>query len=372
MADRDRRTQGPGPKPVRKPAASRAAETRRRNRLLLLERIRTRTAREDDAVGVLPALFVQAALPHREVYALGPDGRPLTVPTGRPAPDGTPEINRALATHYQATSGHLTLTVRAGLRPGPTAAHPPVSRGVPFGGLARVLLTHVVTEAKRRDAQTVDLGRTLSDFCERVAVTPSGGKHGRIPYLTDQLLRLATCAVTYEWTERRGRAGHGPPAAPPRRDLHGDNLFIARTYHFWHCAATPGSEEAHGGTIRLADDFWRDVARACVPVDLRKVHFLRAHPTALDLYAWLTRRLDKLDRDAETHVVLNYDQLHGHLGSHYATDADGALTPTGKQEFGRAVRHALRVVRAAWPALYVETPRGRVVVHATGPDVPRA
>lgn len=342
---------------TRKPAASRAAETRRRNRLRLLERIRTRTPYQDHAVGVFPSLLVQAALPHREVYALGPDGTPIVIPTGRRARDGRPETTRALATQYQTVNGHLTLTVRAGLTRGA------VSRGIPYGGLARLLLAHVVTEAKRRNSQTVDLGRTLTAFCERVAITPSGGPHGRIPYLTDQLLRLATCAITYEWEKRRGYG-----AAP---DLRGDNLFIANHYRFWHCDATPGSEPASGGSLRLGDDFWRDVARSCVPFDLRKVQFLRAHPTAIDLYLWLTHRLHKLDDDAEPEVALSLDQLHAQLGSHYATRPDGRLAPKAKQEFGRAVTKALRVIRAAWPALHVERPRGRLVLHATGPDIPR-
>ena len=348
-------------------SASRAVETRRRNRVQLLERIWTRTPYQDHAVGVFPSLLVQTALPHKEVYAHGPDGRLLAVPTGHLAPDGSAETRHVLAPHYQATNGDFTLTVRAGLCPGPTAAHPPVSRGVPYGGLARLLLAFVVTEAKRRESQVVDLGHTLSAFCERVAITPSGGKHGRIDYVIDQLLRLVTCAISYEWTERRGYG-----AAPPRRDLRGENLPIAHRYHLWHCDATPGSEPVTGGSLRLADDFWRDVLRTCVPFDFRKAQLFRAHPTALDLYFWLTHRLHKLDDDAETQVALSLDQLHDQLGSHYATAPDGRLTPDGKREFGRAVTKALGAVRAAWPALRVERPRGRIIVHATGPDVPRA
>lgn len=366
MADHEHDGQGSDDRNARKRAASRAAETRRRNRLHLLERIRTRTPHEDHAVGVFPSLLVRAALPHREVFALGPDDQPTTVPTGRLAADGSPEREKVLAHHYQATNGDFTLTVRAGLVPGPTAAHPPVSRGVPFGGLARLLLAFIVTEAKKRESQTIDLGRTLSAFCERVAITPSGGPNGRVDRVIDQLLRLVTCSVTYEWKTRR--RGYG--ATPPRSDRRGENLFLANRYHLWHCDATPGSEPATGGSVRLADDFWRDVLRLCVPFDFRKAQFLRAHPLALDLYFWLTHRLHKLDDDAETHVVLSLDQLHDQFGSHYAT-AEGTLTPEGKREFGRAVTKALGQVRAAWPALRVERPRGRLLVHATGPDVPR-
>jgi hypothetical protein len=357
MDDRPDRPRRSSPRSTRKRAASRAAETRRRNWLLLLERIRTRTPYEDHAVGVFPALLVQAALPHKEVYALGPGGTPIVIPTGQRSRNGMPETTRALATQYQTVNGDLTLTVRAGLNRGA------ISRGIPYGGLARLLLAYVVTEAKRRNSQVVDLGDTLTEFCERVAITPSGGKNGRIPYLTDQLLRLATCAITYEWEKRRGYG-----AAPT---LRGDNLFLATHYRFWHCDATPGSEPASGGSLRLADDFWRDVARSCVPFDLRKVQLLRHHPTAIDLYLWLTHRLHKLDDAAEPGVALSLDQLHAQLGSHYATRPDGRLAPTAKQEFGRAVTKALTVIRAAWPSLHVERPRGRLVLHATGPDIPR-
>ena len=356
--DRPRRS---GPPSTRERAASRAAETRKRNRLLLIERIRTRSPYEDHAVGVYPSLLVQAPFPHKEVLLYGPRNEPILLPTGRRDRDGTPETTPALATQYQTTNGDVTLTVRAGLDRGA------VSRGIPCGGLARYLLALVFTEAKRQGSQVVNLGRTLTDFCERAVITPSGGAHGRIEYVTDQLLRLATCAITYEWKKRRGYG-----AAPPRSDLRGDNLFIARAYHLWHCDATPGSEAASGGTIRLADEFWRDVLRSCVPVDLRKLQLLRGHPTALDLYLWLTYRLHKLDDDSIPALYLSLDQLHAQLGSHYATTPEGALTPEGKREFGRSVTKALVVIRAAWPALRVERPRGRIVVHATGPDVPRA
>jgi len=367
MADLPRRAHGSDPRYPRRPAASRAAETRQRNRVLRLKRIRTRTAREDNAVGVFPSLLVRVALPHREVYVLGPDGKPLTVATSRLAPDGQPEREKILASHYQAVNGDLTLTVRAGLHPGRTAGLPPLSRGVPFGGLARLLLAHIVTEARKRESQDVNLGCTLSTFCERVAITPSGGEHGRIGYVTDQLTRLVTCSISYEWAERRGYG-----AAPLERHLRGENLFIANRYHIWHRDATPSSEPITSGTLRLADDFWRDVLRQCIPFDFRKAHFLRAHPTALDLYFWLTHRLYKLADAAETEVALSLDQLHDQLGSHYATGPEGALTPEGKREFGRAVRKALDAIRVIWPALRVETPRGRIVLYATGPDVPRA
>jgi hypothetical protein len=306
-----------------------------------------------------PSLFVQAMLPHKERYLLDADGHPVEVRTGRALADGSPETERLLATHYTATNGEFSLTIRAGMTKGPSIAHPQVSRGIPYGGLARLLLCFIVTEARKRDTRTIDLGRTLTAFCERVDITPSGGEHGRIRYVLDQLQRLATCVVTFEWENR----------APGRRDLRGEHLLVVDAYHFWHQAASASTETADGGTITLADKFWSEVVSSCFPLDFRKAQFFRAHPLAMDVYLWLTYRLGALQRQGRPEIALSYDDLHAQLGSHYQTDEHGTLTPYGKKEFGRAVRKALDAVRAAWPELDVSTPRGRIVVRATGPDV---
>ncbi|PAP74211.1 hypothetical protein BSZ37_21355 [Rubrivirga marina] len=125
-----------------------------------------------------------------------------------------------------------------------------------------------------------------------------------------------------------------------------------------------------GGTITLGAQLWDLCRTACFPLDWRKIQALRDYPAALDLYAFLTHRLDKLQTDGAPEVALNYDQLHAQLGSHYATDEAGRLTPRGKKDFGHNLRRALRRVQLLWPALDVATPRGRFVVRSTGPDVP--
>ena len=296
-------------------------------------------------------------LPHREQYLLAPDGRPVEVPDGR---GGTQKLR---ATHYAATNGDFTLSIRAGMKRGPSVAHPRVSRGIPYGGLARLLLCYIVTEAQKKGSRTIDLGQTITSFCERVDVTPSGGRFGRIPYLVDQLERLATAVVDFHW-ERSEGAGR----ARRSRDQ-GESILIVDAFDFWRRGATPASEAARGGTITLSQKFWDEVVAECFPLDFRKAQFLRAYPTAYDLYLWLTYKLAQLERAHRPLVAVNYDQLHAQLGSHYQTDARGVLTPKGKKNFGAKIRKALDAIRAVWPRLDVRTPRGRLVLYATGPDV---
>ncbi len=343
-----------GPAPAARPLGSEiAARTRLDNRHRRIVSILDRRPHEAGAVALSPTLLVQAMLPHRERYLLDAAGERVVVvgPGGVPTP--------LLATHYSATNGTLTLSIRAGLCRGPNRAHPEVSRGIPCGGLARLLLCHVVTEARKRDSRTVSLGATLTSFFERVDVTPSGGRHGRIRYVVDQLQRLATAVVDFRWDTVDGARTHQT----------GESLLVVDQYHFWHQGATASCEPADGGTITLSARFWNEVVSNCFPLDFRKAQLFRARPLAYDLYLWLTYRLGSLERAGRPELVLNYDQLHAQLGSHYRTGDDGRLTPEAKKNFAYHVRDAVRAIRAVWPGLEVEFPRGRLRVRATGPDV---
>ena len=339
--------------PAARPSrAERAASTRRLNRARLVADIRTLSARDAGAIALSPTHFVQAMLPHREVYEMA-SGEPITIP------DGFGGSRKLLAKEYSATNRDYTLSVRAGMTQGPSHLHPRVSRGVPYGGLARLLLCDVVTVARTQKSRTIDLGATVSAFCERVHVTPSGGEKGRLRYVLDQLQRLATCVVTFEWETVR----------PGRRDLKGEHLLLVDGYHFWSRGGTPTVERLDGGSITLSDRFWAEISESCFPLDFRKAVLFRGRPVAYDLYLWLTYRLSGLQRTGKESLTLNYDQLHAQLGSHYQTGADGRLTPRGKKDFAYKVRGALRAIAATWPALRYETPRGRLTVYATGPDV---
>ena len=302
-----------------------------------------------------PTILVQAMLPHKETYLTDPaTGERVEVQ----GPDG--EARPLLATHYHATNGDFTLSLRAGMKREGGPKSPLVSRGIPYGGLGRLLLCFIITQARKQESATIDLGRTLTAFCEGVDITPSGGEKGRVRYVVDQLQRLATCVVDFHW-DTLGRG---------RKSTRGEQILIVDSFHFWHQEATTRAEAASGGTITLSGRFWDDVVSSCFPLDFRKAQFFRGHPTAYDLYLWLTYKLGQMERQGRRVVGVNYDDLHAQLGSHYQTDDRGVLTRDGKREFGRNVRKALGAIRAAWPSLDVETPRGRVLVHiGSGPDV---
>ena len=356
------------PSPRRAGPTSKAARTRQQNRSRQLALIYERGPREANAVGMSPTLFVQAMLPHSEVVVRDAAGGPVLDAAGAPV----------LAPSYQARNGDFTLTVRAGLdRDGRSV-------GVPYGGRARLLLTYFCSEARRRygllageaapeggldadafeRARLVDLGETLTGFMRELEIAPTGGERGNIGNLTDQLRRLATCVVSFEWDRQRG----GPR---PRREWEGEHVLIVRRYHLWDAAPLLGPdgqelvEGAAGGSLLLDPSFLHEILLSSFPVDWRKLQYLRAHPLAVDLYLWSTYNAERLWRSGRESKAVSWRQLHAQLGAHYG-DSDRGL-----KDFGYRARQALKKVRECWPQLAYETPRGRLVLLSTEPDVPR-
>jgi hypothetical protein len=334
-----------------------ASATRSRNRTRQLERIRSQDAIEARSVALSPVILVQAMLPHKEVYVRDARGNVVLAPTGRKLADGSDELEKERAWSYATTNGEMTLSITAGATRGPTQFRPTVSRGIPYGGLARLLLAYIITQARKRDAREVDLGNTIGGFCRSLGITPSGGANGRLRYVYEQLERLSKCLITWEWDFQR----------PGRRDLHGDNLLVVDSYRFWHRAHDDGLQQ--GGSITISERFYQEAVTQCFPIDFRKAQFFRGRPTAYDLYLWLTYRMATLERSGKQSFVVSYDQIHQQLGSHYATDAKGLLLPLPKKNYAREVRDALEAVRSVWPALHYDTLRGRVRFYASGPDV---
>ena len=322
---------------VLSPTVPRAVSPRR---LRLLEDVRARSAVEARTVGVCPALLVQATLPHRD-------------------PRAAQVVRR---------SGAFVLTLSSGFAAGPGGTLRPV--GVPYGGVGRLLLVHLCTAAARSGDRRVPLGPTFDALLARLGVAATGGRYGRIRYVRDGLTRLAACSLATAWTA----PGDG------RRSTGGRTVALARRWHLWERSpdlagqdpreAIDGEGEGPtsgtaGGFVELGRDFYDELVRGGVPVDLRKLALLRASPLAFDLYCWATYAAHGLARSGRSSRTVSWEALHGALGAHYAPTREG-LT-----EFARAARHALAAVRLLWPALDAEPLRGRLTLHATAPDVPR-
>ena len=200
--------------------------------------------------------------------------------------------------------------------------------GLPYGGIPRLLLAWVTTEAVRTRERTVTLGPTLSGFMAQLDLVPTGGRWGTIPRLRGQMRRLFTSVVSATYDNRP--EGRWDYTAIPVAD---------QVHDFWD-PQRPDQAALWESTVTLGERFFLEILERPVPVDMRALRALKRSPLALDLYTWLTYRMSYL----RAPTAIPWEALHAQFGADY-----GLI-----RHFRAEVRRALGAVAMVYPEARVD------------------
>jgi len=245
-------------------------------------------AKDAGELGYLARVMVQATMPH-----------------SRPA-----------GHEFTRRNGDLTLSI-----------HAPAAIGLPYGSVPRLLLAWLTTESVRTQSPELLLGPTLGSFMRELEMTPTGGRWGSIPRLRTQMRRLFSAAVSCSYT--------GPAV-----DL-GQNMAVALRYELWWDPHSPDQTALAlwNSKVVLSTDFFHEIIKRPIPVDLGALRSLRRSPLALDIYAWLTYRMSYLRKPS----TIPWELLELQFGAEYR------LT----RQFRAAFTEALARVVTVYPAAKV-------------------
>ena len=120
-----------------------------------------------------------------------------------------------------------------------------------------------------------------------IPASASGGKRSDAKRLRDQMERLFRCRISFEQTAMDADGSEGNAWL---------DMQIAPKGELWWNSKQPEQGALWGSWIELGEDFFRAVTGAPVPVDMRALRALKRSPLALDLYAWATWRIFRLQR----------------------------------------------------------------------------
>jgi hypothetical protein len=269
---------------------------------------------ENDDLSFLHSGLCQTALPH-----------------SRPAENHAP---------WRRTSGRFTLSINPGTvarldKPG---EHGYV--GVPFGSKARLILIHLQTEGLK--SRTVNLGPSLSAFMRSLGMTVTGGPRGNIAATKEQVLRIARCTFSLQWSEGEGDGSW----------THFADHRIVDGLDLWQA----GRGDKWDGSVELSERFHAELQKHCVPLDKRAIAELKNNSLSLDLYALFAYRLPRLRES----LHLRWRMLQSQVGSE----------ETQMKELARRVRSVMPDVMAVYPHAKVEiTPTG-ITLRKSEPPVP--
>ena len=216
---------------------------------------------------------------------------------------------------------------------------------LPYGTLPRLLLAWVCTEAVRTQSPELILGDSLSEFMRKVGIySTSGDKHTR---LRNQMRRLFGCTVSLLYEDARGEATLNAP--------------IARLTEFWWSERQPDARALWESKIELGEDFFNEIIRCPIPIDMNTLHAMKRSPLGLDLYLWLTYRTFGLTRPLRLTWPLLYRQ--------FGVDPSRSNDKFTIRNFRTDCLRELKKIKRAWPDLHYHTVTGALVLSPSPPRI---
>ena len=248
-----------------------------------------------------------------------------------------PRTNPRDRLQYERSNGPYKLCMIAGS-----------GKKLPYGNLPRLLLAWVCSEAVRTQSRDLVLGRSLYEFMHKLGMEDrSGSPRGDRARLRNQMDRLFTCSVQLVYAE-------------------GDHKivvssFVADRAEFWWDTSRPDAPVLWDSTIRLGEEFFNEIIRHPIPLDLNALKALKRSPLGLDLYFWLVYRTFALRQP----LTLTWRRLYRQFGANPARAAGRTV-----DYFRTDCLRELKKIKRAWPDLGYRTVTGGLVIEPSPPRIP--
>ncbi len=113
--------------------------------------------------------------------------------------------------------------------------------------------------------------------------------------------------------------------------------------------------------IRLGEDFFNEIVRHPVPLDMNILKGLKRSSLGLDLYMWLTYRTFVLKKP----VTLRWRDLYRQFGVNAAQARDKRTVDNFRTDCLRE----LKKIEEAWPGLNYEVARGVLIIAPSTPAI---
>ena len=220
---------------------------------------------------------------------------------------------------------------------------------LPYGNLPRLILAWLCTETVRTQSRVLVLGRSLSKFMRTLGInSTSGGIRGEQTRLRNQMRRLFGCSVQLSYKDEQGEAAV--------------NSLIARRTEFWWNPKRPDESTLWESKIELSEDFFTEITRNPVPLDMNTLTALKRSTLGLDLYLWLVYRTFAL----RAPLRLSWRQVYRQFGAH----PDKASDKRTVDNFRTKCLRELKKIKLAWPELNCATAPGVLILSPSKPSIP--
>lgn len=231
------------------------------------------------------------------------------------------------ARNWWKTNGSVSINVTPGYQEDK-------SIGIPYGSYPRLILAYLITQAVKTQSPVISLGKNFREFLTLIKVYKGGKQYTQ---LQKQLKR--TLAAGFSWTYENEKVWSRK------------NVQVSHQSQLWWEPKSPDQQALWESYIELNTDFFNEIIRHPVPIDLRVIETLKNSPFGLDLYMFLSWRTFNLKEP----IFISWKGLHSQLGGQYKD----------LKEFSRKCRSHIKRIQAIWPELNIKPIRGRICIEPT-------
>lgn len=215
-----------------------------------------------------------------------------------------------------------------------------VEQPIPYGPKPRLALIHFNSEAIRTKNPHIEIGHSCSEFLRRIGLPDQDGRTYNL--FKRQMMALAATELSLGFTvQNEAVTINARPIKEFRAWVGSDKND--RQQSLWP------------GELTLSTDYFESLLAHAVPLDPRALGALSHSALALDVYAFLARRLHELDRS----VRIPFVSLKEQFGQEYKD-----LKPF-KHEFLTTMRQ----VQAVYPEANIEQVTGGIILTPSHPPI---
>jgi len=219
-------------------------------------------------------------------------------------------------------NGNVSIDVNSGTEDG-------IPIGLPYGSYPRLILAYLITQAVKTQDPTIYLGKSFSHFLTLLDIKKGGKTYKQ---LHKQLER--TLSASFAWTYRTDKQWSRT------------NIQVSSQSQLWWDEKQSEQQSLWESYIRLNIEFYNEIMRNAIPLDLRVLAILKNSPLGLDLYMFIAWRTFKLDKP----VFISWESLQDQLGGQY----------TNTYDFSKKCRFHINRIKAIRPDLNVTFVKGRL------------
>ena len=225
---------------------------------------------------------------------------------------------------------------------------------LPFGNLPRLLLAWVSTEVVKTQSPVLVLGNSLAEFMRKLGMQDdSGSPRGDRTRLRNQMDRLFSATLQFIYEDRE-----------PDNSMQVKDTFTSPVVRKTHLAWNPRRPDVPvfwESTIELGQDFFNEIVRHPVPLDINILKALSRSSLGLDLYMWLTYRTFSLRAPQR----ISWKRLYRQFGVD-PTKANDRITV---DNFRKDCLRELKKIQTAWSDLKYFTPKGALQLYPSKPSI---